>query len=161
MNNILEFYQSRLVRRWHNQPNVPMQTIGDHTFGMCMLLMLVHPNPSRDLYEAVIQHDLAEQISGDFPHTTKKKYSVLCEIDDECRDEFIEKWGLRVPSLSNEDKLWLKFLDQLEAFYYIVSQNPQDKQTREIAQRIYELSNEYMKMLQTFGYLKEADETVH
>lgn len=156
--DLIELYNSRLVRRWHNSPNVPTQTIGDHSFGMCLFLMALHPNPSRDLYEAVIRHDLSEFVSGDFPHSAKNRFPVLREIDEQCATEFAERHELRELKLADDDKLWLKLLDQLEPLYYLYSQGLQNtKLYEEVNKKVIE----YTRKLQTFGYFTDATKTFH
>lgn len=119
MNDLMSLYQSKGVIRWHSRPQVPSQTTGEHTMGMLILLMKLHPNPSADLYEAILRHDLHEVICGDFPHEAKRDFPFLRDTDELAADKFAHDHKLRRLELSTNDYAWLKFLDQLEVMFYL------------------------------------------
>lgn len=115
----LEFYKSAQVTRWHNKPDIPAQTNADHSFGMLLLLIKLHPSPSANLMQAVIRHDLGEVFSGDFPHDAKKAFPELKEISETYQSIFELQFLNSEIELLPIDKLWLKLLDQLEPLYYM------------------------------------------
>lgn len=150
------------VRRWHNKPIMPIQTTGDHSFNMLLCLIALHPAPSANLMQAVIRHDLAERISGDFPHEMKREHPVLKEIDEAAQKQFEEENGLYPIELTIEERIWLKLLDQLEVMTYIESVIPfEHDETVEIFENCSDLASEYIAQLQTFGYFTEADSIIH
>lgn len=144
------------VRRWHAQPEIPIQTTGVHSFNMLLCLIALHPNPSANLMQAVIRHDLAERICSDFPHHMKKRFPVLKEIDEQMQAEFDEELNLTKIELTLEEGIWLKLLDQLEVLLY-VQQEVSDPTTAswEIYENCATICNSYISQLQTFGYLLE------
>lgn len=159
--DLAKFYETRLVERWHNRPDIKSQTTGDHSFGMLLLLLTLHPNPSSALMQAIIRHDLSEIKSGDFPSDVKRRFPVASEIDEFYQKEFAEEWGLTALDLSEQDKIWLKFLDQLEPLYYLNSLPFKSERTIETMRRLSESSGQLANQLRAFGYLMEPDETVH
>lgn len=162
MINLYELYQTRLVTRWHTRPDVPSQTTGDHTIGMLLLLVKLHPNPSANLFQALVRHDnLGEYIGCDFPHKMKKEFPELKAIDEKMDVKAETYFSLQSISLTVEEKLWIKYLDQLEPLLYIHSIKPTEQKTIETAQRLMVMCNDLEKQLQAFGYLLEPESTVH
>lgn len=125
---VIEFYESGLVERWHNRPQIPTQTNASHSFGMLQLLMQLHPHPSYDLIMSIIRHDLPEYLCGDFPHSAKKGWPELKRIDAEAADNFADIYNLPELYLTEIDKLWLRFLDQLEPLHWLAHNKLEDTQ---------------------------------
>lgn len=164
MNNELfdkcfELIKSSKVRRWHAEPDIPVQTTGDHSWNMILCLLAIHPNPSANLMRAVIMHDLPEKFGCDFPHHVKKNNPELKIIDESFSVIFNQHFGFEEIQLTPEEKLWLSFLDQFEVMLY-VSEVDNDT-AEEIHNNCYNLCEDYVKKLKTFGYFTEPDETVH
>lgn len=163
MTNLLyELWETGYVKRWHNKPYVKPQTTGQHTHGMCVLLMKLHPSPTADLYEAIIQHDGGEYdfLGCDFPYPQKRDFPVLRDIDDKFNDNYQSYFGLRKPILNEADRLWLSYLDQLEAAFYTSSLVSNDVRVQDCAAKCFASANHYKEQLQRLGYLLEDHETV-
>jgi len=160
--DVYEFYMARLVERWHNKPTVPRQTNSDHSFGMLLLLLKLHPNPSADLMEAIIRHDLSEVLGGDFPHKSKKEHPVLKEIDEAYHVKYAEIHGMRVLNLSETDYLWVTLMDQLEPLYYLLSLKEQgNTSNNDLIIQCNERVVSTIAQLKIFGYFTEPNETKH
>lgn len=162
MNKLYQLWESAYVQRWHNKPYVPAQTTGQHTFGMLVLLMKLHPNPSTSLYEAVIQHDGGEYdfLGCDFPYPQKRDFPVLRDIDDRFNENYQSYFELRQPLLNEDDRLWLSYLDQLEAGLYLESLKSNDSRVIECMNKCYNKANEFRVQLQKKGYLLDSEFTV-
>lgn len=162
MNKLYQLWESAYVQRWHNKPYVPAQTTGQHTFGMLVLLMKLHPNPSTSLYEAVIQHDGGEydSLGCDFPYPQKRDFPELKAIDDKFNEKYLSYFELRRPVLDEADRLWLSYLDQLEAAFYTSSLVSNDVRVQDCAAKCFASANHYKEQLQRLGYLLEDHETV-
>ena len=156
-----EIYRSRLTKRWHNVPEIESQTVGDHTVGMLLLLMALHPKPSADLYEAILRHDLAEIKWGDFPSNAKKEFPAIKKADEIGAEEFAKDQELRDLKLSQDDKIWIEFLDKLEPLHYLQEQCFLKPKAQEIFVKLTERCNGLVEQLQFLGYLLEPDDTIH
>lgn len=162
--SLLDFYSAQFVKRWHNKPYVPAQTTGQHTFGMLLLLRKLYPEASKALHVAIIDHDMGENegIGCDLPHPLKQKHPHLKELDESFTTEWIEQNGLAKFPLTEDEKLWLKYLDQLEAVYYLASLYSSDDRINRMAKKGASLCHEMATELKRRGYLQEFQtETVN
>lgn len=113
---VLQWREGGMVERCHFMPHHGSYSVAYHTHQMLVLLELLHPNPPKRLYRAILRHDLAERYVGDMPFATKKKFP---EVDAQLSraEEYVEKkMGCSSVDLdlSEDDRLWMKALDQLE-----------------------------------------------
>ncbi len=145
-----KFYESGYVERWHTNKHVPAQTTGQHSFGMLQLLIILHPNPSANLMQAIIRHDLHESFFGDSPHAAKNEYPSIRVFEEHAQRIFEKENGLKKLELRDEDKLWLKLLDQLEVIFYLESLDCGDHSV--ILKQCAILVDKYQKDLQGYGY---------
>jgi 5'-deoxynucleotidase YfbR-like HD superfamily hydrolase len=100
--------------RWHTECPVYRQSVGEHTYGVQMLvLMLTNWEASRNLVIHALMHDTAERKFGDVPGPTKK-LAGLKEAFDALEDDFMERMGLVIPELTPHEKYVLKMADLLE-----------------------------------------------
>lgn len=111
------------VRRWHTQGRAFDQTNAEHQFGCVAIILLYHPNPSRNLIANALFHDNHEYVLGDFPATAKQVAPGLSEIDASSKSQYAAGFipGFDPEGLSDEDKAWIKFADAFETMFYIIS----------------------------------------
>lgn len=114
-----QMYLADYVKRWHNKPQMPTQTNGQHLAGMLTLCIALHPNPSAELIIAIINHDKPEYWTGDFPHTAKAEHPELKAIDQIAAEEYLEASNQDRQPLSEIDSLFLRYLDQLEPLMFV------------------------------------------
>ena len=119
MNHVLR--KAGKVKRYHTMSTHGAQTIAEHTFYVCLLLMELVEKPSVMLLKAALYHDLPEHETGDIPATTKWKYPKLAEEVKAAESDFIERHGLSV-SLPDKDWLALKYADMGELVLYCIDQ---------------------------------------
>lgn len=162
--NLLEFYTSADTRRYHNKRGVPIQTVKEHSFGMLLLLLKLHPNPSANLMRAIVEHDLPET-SGyfcDIPHDLKEEYPIFREIEAKVEAKFRSDFGLPENKLTDVEKIWLKYLDGLDVICYIEVNIPEpNPQSYEIYHNQMKKTQELFNQLQTFGYFQKPTATVN
>lgn len=156
-----EYYISLDTRRWHTKREIPIQTVKEHTVGMLLLLDVLHPNPSANLMRAILRHDAHENISFDAPHELKNRYPVLREIDAQADAEFHQQFGIPQIQLTEDEELWLSYLDGLEVLFFIDAnvQHP-SQQSMEIYDNQMRRCIEFESMLKKRGFFAEAHETV-
>lgn len=112
-------YLSGKVRRWHTHHSME-QTNADHCWGVAMILIkLVKPEPSKELLIAALFHDVGEYLAGDMPGYAKQKDPIMklaMDAAERCARHAI---GLTIPSLTEEEVLWLEFADAMEAWLFV------------------------------------------
>jgi 5'-deoxynucleotidase YfbR-like HD superfamily hydrolase len=65
--------RSARVRRYHTEPLLHQQNVGEHTYGVMWLIMLLtNHQASRNLLLAALEHDSPEHEVGDIPAPTKR-----------------------------------------------------------------------------------------
>lgn len=111
MKHALEFLmQGAAVSRYHTVDLIKSETVGHHSHGVAMLCFLIEPNASRQLLEAALLHDLAEQSVGDIPSPVKRDLSIRKELH-KLEEDALEAAGLKMPSLSSHEEKVLKLAD--------------------------------------------------
>jgi 5'-deoxynucleotidase YfbR-like HD superfamily hydrolase len=124
MNNAL--YLSSFVRRWHTDARLAPtgQTLGHHQWGVAVLILTLHPNPSRSLILAALTHDAGELLTGDLPYAFKKMHPEEAEhveqVGDYARDDLLG-FFLRLDDTEQE---WLEMCDRLESVLYVSVHDP-------------------------------------
>lgn len=114
--NVRYLWRMSRTRRWHTYDGVT-QNLADHSYGILLLILRLHPNPSIDLLRAAAYHDLSEGVSGDIPADFKWQNPEVAKTLRQANTDIEIKWKIRVP-LTIEDQLWLKVCDLLEALMF-------------------------------------------
>lgn len=145
-----QVYSSGKVRRWHTHPLLS-QTQADHSWGVAMILLLLHPHPSADLLKEALMHDMHELVTGDVPSQCKSaSYRTLEEGQ---KSLFRERNGLPVVNLSEEDAAWLKMADVLEAQLFLKLMSSADSMAMDAGQRLQALIDERRQALEGHAHL--------
>lgn len=110
---LLEYRESSAVKRLHTVRTIRTQTVGEHSHGVAVLVMLVEPECSAMLLKAALTHDFAERASGDIPSTAKWAYPDLAKAVNAIEEQYERRKGLRWP-LTEHEALVLRFCDYLE-----------------------------------------------
>lgn len=106
--------RSARVRRYHTEPVMHAQNVGEHTYGVMWLVLLLTDNQaSRDLLVAALMHDAPEHSTGDVPAPTKRLGGIKVAFDT-LEDEVLEKLHLKYPELTVTEQRTLKMADILE-----------------------------------------------
>ncbi len=113
LQNLEEKLMTGGVRRCHTTPSFEYQSIGQHSWGVAMIILNLHPDPSLQLIKAALQHDMAEMWLGDVPATAKWRFSNLATSYREAEETIEAENNLSVELIENE-LIWLKAADILE-----------------------------------------------
>jgi 5'-deoxynucleotidase YfbR-like HD superfamily hydrolase len=105
--------RSGRVKRYHSQPAVHTQTVGEHTYGVMWLVLLLTRYASRDLMVAALMHDAPEYYTGDVPAPTKRLAGMKAAFDN-IEDSVFKRLELQYPQLSEAEARTLKMADVLE-----------------------------------------------
>lgn len=79
MSNLLDrqlamINRSGRVRRYHSEPVIHEQTVGEHTYNVLWYVMLLtNQSPSPELLMGALKHDVHEFVTGDCPAPTKRQ----------------------------------------------------------------------------------------
>lgn len=128
---IAQVYVSGNVRRYHANPAMAHlgQTNADHQGRCVQLLLALHPGPSVALIWAVAHHDVGERWAGDLPAPFKTAAPEIAADHAAIEAEFAEvAMGWRVlDDLSREDLRWLHLVDRLEAWAFMRTHAPGER----------------------------------
>lgn len=115
MNDLLTYlYSTGGTRRYHNRPELDQNT-GKHSWGVALILAVLHPNPSPNLLKAATFHDCAEKVYGDILSPMKNDFPEAKELDRKCNEKFWKDLdGIDYPILNEEEALWLEYADVYE-----------------------------------------------
>lgn len=113
--------RSARVRRYHTEPVLHPQNVGEHTYGVMWMICLMTDNPSANLLMAALMHDAPEYAVGDVPSPTKKT-PVIKQAFDQLEDEVLERLILKFPLISDVEARLLKLADLLEGAAFCLSE---------------------------------------
>jgi 5'-deoxynucleotidase YfbR-like HD superfamily hydrolase len=98
------------VTRYHTVFTFNNETVGHHSHGVAMMVLMIKPDASASLLKAALYHDLAEQVVGDIPSPAKRRFG-LSERLDKLELSVIEEAGIENPVLTDEEARVLKLAD--------------------------------------------------
>ena len=131
---VLRLREAGFVRRCHTARIVGEYDVAQHSYGMMTLLYVLHPEPTKALYTAILLHDVHERFTGDIPAPIKHLNSGLYERFRDVAELVEVKIGIDKPLtfLTHEERQWVRTLDNLEFFLFCNDQ-------------IYGFGNDHMK----------------
>lgn len=107
--------------RYHAQPEIPVQTVAEHAWGVAALLVRwFKEDLTVNLLAAAVVHDSGECDVGDIPSPTKKKFPELRKELAKLEHARMAKLGLAdyEGQLSRHEYALLKLCDMLEGYFY-------------------------------------------
>lgn len=113
------FIRNGLIVRYHNEPEMPKQTIAEHVYNMGCILTAWCPDAPADVWRIIHFHDNPEEWTGDLPAPLKWNNP---KIEQEIRDIEGRYWQEYGPphGFDSHDE-WLciiKAIDILELLWY-------------------------------------------
>lgn len=111
--------RSARVARYHSEPVLRLQSVGEHTYGVIWLILVMHHGaiPSKELMAAALMHDMHEYVTGDVPAPTKRQPGVKA-IFDAMESAVETAVGVVFPDLTPEEEWMLKMADSLEGLSF-------------------------------------------
>lgn len=109
------------VQRCHNLPHHGEYSVAAHSWHVAILLMVLHPNPSKELLLAALTHDVAERWTGDVPAPAKWASPKLKDHLDALEGGIEIALGI-ASQLTTEEQRWLKACDLLELELWCMDQ---------------------------------------
>lgn len=126
MTNVRTHHATGQTVRYHTNPVMSRlhQTDADHTWGVCMIIVSLHPNPSRNLLGQAIVHDCGEKWAGDLSYPFKRRYVNLATMHANAETELSLAHGIPQFNLTAEEVDWLRFADRLECHLFAEIYHP-------------------------------------
>jgi hypothetical protein len=110
------------VKRFHTVPTIGEETVGTHSFGVAMMVLAItDQKASANLIRAALFHDMAEQVTGDTPFTSKKAFPMVQCALAVVEEAWEEENGFKV-ELNKRDKAVLKWADMLQLLWFCKTQ---------------------------------------
>lgn len=111
MRKTLEFIVSGSdVTRFHTVITHVRETVGHHSHGVAMLVLMMNPHASGSLLRAALMHDLSEHQTGDIPSPAKREYNIGEQVSELERRLMLQA-GIEYPELTPEEYRTLKLAD--------------------------------------------------
>lgn len=116
--NVLEILQARHVRRFHTLPFIGHQTVADHTWGACIILMSLCQGKTcgavQGMLVHMLMHDVPERWVGDMPGDTKAQDPALKDAMDKAEAAHMERLFGELPGLHDSEVALVKMADSLD-----------------------------------------------
>lgn len=111
---------SGMVKRYHNIPTIIQDTVGEHTYGVLWLIVVLsEPQlPSSNLFFAALVHDTPEVNWGDITGPTKRLLN-LRQAFTKLEDESFRALGVKHPlPLTEEEQNILRLADCMDGMLH-------------------------------------------
>lgn len=144
--------RSARVRRYHTEPVVHQQTVGEHTYGVMWLVYLLSDGDvSRNLLLAAMMHDAPEHETGDIPAPVKRTGGIKAMFDT-LEDRAMRDLQLAFPELTEAEAATLKMADCLEGMLFCSWELKRGNTLMALSFRNY---TDYIRRLQPQGVAAE------
>lgn len=126
MSNARTAHATGQTVRYHTNPVMSRlhQTDADHSWGVAIIILKLHPNPSRNLVAQAIVHDCGEKWAGDLSHPFKRVYPMLGLEHSAAEKQLALNHQIPQFELTKEESEWLRFADRLECHYFAEIYHP-------------------------------------
>ena len=120
MSNVRTAHSTGQTVRYHTNPVMARlhQTDADHSWGVAMIILALHPNPSRNLLGQAIAHDSGEKWAGDLSYPFKRMFPEIKKLHNKAEKELALHHKIPQFELTLEEAKWLRFADRLECHLY-------------------------------------------
>lgn len=120
---VLAMREGSVVERCHTIKHIGSYTNGQHQYDAAMLLLVLHPNPSRNLLLAVLTHDQAERWYGDMPAPLKWLRPDIGQALHELEAKKLHELRRHeITQLTEDEKQWLSAVDRVELWLWCQDQ---------------------------------------
>lgn len=142
MKRTLEFiFRGAKTRRFHTADTLTTQTVGEHSFGVAWLVILLNPSARKELILAALAHDLAEHVVGDVASPAKRAFPALKSALDSAEALALCGAGLDyTKGLADSELRLLKYADMLDGMLFCVRER---KMGSVVVTEIYERFRQY------------------
>lgn len=100
------------VQRFHCKRTLRDQTVGQHSFNMVTLLLIVAPDARKEVFQTIVHHDLPELFTGDMPGPFKRAHWQIGQLMEEAEKDLEPLY--REFGLNAAEQALVKMLDRIE-----------------------------------------------
>lgn len=148
MKQLIEFIsQGSLVTRYHTVDTLTLETVGHHSHGVAMLVLVLDPQARREVLIAALLHDLAECITGDIPSPAKRLYGITAQVDD-LEETIMRNSGWVLPVLEPAERRVLKLADIAQGALFCVRELNKGNRTMRL---VYDRYMSYAQKMDLVG----------
>lgn len=117
--NLHFVYSGALTKRFHTVETIKTQNIAEHSFGVAWLCeWLTNGGASKELIMAALEHDLAEQVTGDIPAPAKRQLGIR-DLIGKREETILRNNGLRyADGLNTQEISVLKMADAIDGMVF-------------------------------------------
>lgn len=118
------------VRRYHQYSLIQEDTVGKHSAGVGVFIIMVDPECDKRMLEYALLHDVAEVSTGDIPADAKRALSK--EARRELADfeaSALDAAGVVLPDLSPEEHLLFKLCDYFDGLTFCIEEATRGNRT--------------------------------
>ena len=121
LEQIKAYRQSGEVKRCHTHFHHGHYDVAQHCYNMLGMYLVLVKEPDIRVVKAIMSHDMPELWTGDVPFPAKKIDPEMAAMLKRL-EVFIHDITRTISALSAEEHKWLKALDMLELFMWVVDQ---------------------------------------
>lgn len=122
MNNVHKVLESGWVERYHAATKIPNQLLGQHQWGVAVIILHICKEPTAALLKIALLHDAPEIHTGDVPAPIKDQDQKLKQLLDDIEETWWTENVGGLVGLSKEEQRFLKLADCLEGAIYCIRQ---------------------------------------
>lgn len=140
-------YEGAKTKRFHTADTLTAQTVGEHSFGVAWLVLLIAPNCRKEVLCAALAHDLAEHLVGDVPSPAKRQFPALGEAVNGAEEVLLlnNKLDFEV-GLTPQELRVVKLADNLDGMMFCVRERRMgSKVVVGIYNNFYDYTNEMLR----------------
>lgn len=121
----LRAWRASFVRRWHTHPDLAASgdTNAGHQQRTALLVLHLHPDPSREMLIEALTHDQGEVGPGDVSGPAKRRNPDLATMVAFYEAEEIREQGIRETGLPDPEKRFVTMCDRLDAYLWMLHHN--------------------------------------
>jgi 5'-deoxynucleotidase YfbR-like HD superfamily hydrolase len=146
------------VKRYHTVDTLVSETVGHHSANVAQIVLALYPACSKELLVAALNHDLAEQYTGDVPATAKWASSRLASALKEVEEGYMLPFAV---DLTSHEKCLLKQADMLDLCFKCVEElQLGNKQIRPLIRRGFQFLRENKPSTLTEYIVSELEDSI-
>lgn len=147
-------YKGAKTKRFHTADTLTTQTVGEHSFGVAWLVVLLRPSARKELILAALSHDLAEHVVGDVSSVAKRAYPELKAALDAAEGTVLKQHSLDFETgLTDDEVRVLKVADLMDGMLFCVRER---RMGSKVAVEIFNNFSAYVRTIPSLW--EEAEE---
>lgn len=138
------------TRRYHGWRTIKDDTVGQHSYNVTNIILVLRPDCRKELVVAGVRHDSPEHVTGDMPADTKRRVPGAKAMMDAAEEVAWADIDIADPclALTDEEYRVMKLADYFDGMMFSIQERSMGNQYMDI---VFERYSSYMhKMLDGF-----------